>query len=202
MSDEIEQAKQALRARIRPQRLALPPEELAAASRALCEHLLAFFPPRPGVTLIGTMAVRGEIDPTAYLGAWLEGGGRLLLPRVEPTRGHLELRVTVSLDALLRGYMGILEPDPEYCPQADPFGAGAVLVPGLAFDHQGHRLGQGGGHYDRLLRGFPRITRRIGLAHPFQIVKSVPAIAGLDQRMTHLATPLGVEAIPPEGPDR
>ncbi len=70
----------------------------------------------------------------------------------------------------------------------------AVLVPGLAFDHRGHRLGFGAGYYDRLLDRLPPKTLRIGVSDGF-IVSDLPNEQH-DVAMTHLATEVGVVAVP------
>jgi 5-formyltetrahydrofolate cyclo-ligase len=68
-----------------------------------------------------------------------------------------------------------------------------VLVPGVAFDHEGGRLGFGGGYYDRLL---PRLgALRVGVAHPACIVTRVP-VSETDVRMDYLALPDGIYRIP------
>jgi len=85
------------------------------------------------------------------------------------------------------GRMGILEPAPAQW--AEPAAVGAVLVPGVAFDRSGGRLGRGGGYYDRLLRGLRAV--KVGVAFEAQLVGVVPA-GPTDQRVDWVVTEQGV----------
>jgi 5-formyltetrahydrofolate cyclo-ligase len=68
---------------------------------------------------------------------------------------------------------------------------GAILVPGLAFTRKGHRLGRGGGFYDRYLAALPATTRKIGVCFALQLVEKIPTEAH-DQRMDAVVTEVGV----------
>ena len=72
------------------------------------------------------------------------------------------------------GPYGILEPKEEYVREIDKEKIELVIVPGLAFDQAGRRLGRGKGYYDRFLFSLPSKTPKIGLAFSFQIVEQVP----------------------------
>ncbi len=85
------------------------------------------------------------------------------------------------------GYRGIPEPRSSL-PRVDPADVDWVLVPGVAFDLAGRRLGYGGGYYDRLLPLLPRATPRIAGAFELQIVDAIPA-APHDLRIDAFATP-------------
>lgn len=76
-------------------------------------------------------------------------------------------------------------------PLVDPNDVGVVLVPGLAFDRRGGRLGRGAGYYDRFLPTFPSGTRRVGVAPAWLVVEVVPTDPH-DVPMTHVATEYGV----------
>lgn len=97
-------------------------------------------------------------------------GKTLLLPRVTG-EGTMELRVYSGKDDLAEGAFHIMEP----C--GAPFGNyGSIdlaVVPGMAFDAAGNRLGRGKGYYDRLLPDIPQ-AYKIGICFPFQVVDNVP----------------------------
>jgi 5-formyltetrahydrofolate cyclo-ligase len=99
-----------------------------------------------------------------------------LFPRVVGTE-TLAWHEVHSLDQLQVGYLGLMEPDPILPEKAvaslPP--ATLVLVPGLAFDQQGHRIGRGGGYYDRFLAQLPDGIKKIGLFFSIQEVPEVPA---------------------------
>ena len=83
-----------------------------------------------------------------------------------------------------RGKYNIPEPTtPPYRGEID-----LILVPGVAFDLQGNRLGRGGGYYDRFIKSQPHTTTLVGVAYDFQLVDKVPANR-YDQKMHHVITP-------------
>ena len=63
-----------------------------------------------------------------------------------------------------------------------------ILVPGVAFDKRGNRLGRGGGYYDRFIKSQPPTTTLVGVAYDFQLVDKVPANRR-DQKMHHVIAP-------------
>ena len=136
-----------------------------------------------GVT-VGSYAARGdEIDPR-FVEAGLKSTGRpIAFPIAEGDRLTFHL---CDYAALLPGYRGILEP-PANAPQVTP---AVILVPLVAADLRGNRIGQGGGHYDRTLAALRanRPVIAIGLAWEVQIVAAIPADLW-DQPLDWLATP-------------
>lgn len=147
------------------------------------EHLLAYAP-------FGT-----ELSPVALLNWWLAGGRALHLPRVADDGITLELYRVDGLTDLICSPMGIMEPSPLRCAESDPGQLDIVLVPGLAFDTRGVRLGRGGGHYDRLLARLPEATLRVGIGWDLQVMTEhdtpLPAEEH-DARMDYLCTPSGL----------
>ncbi|MDR2512683.1 MAG: 5-formyltetrahydrofolate cyclo-ligase [Puniceicoccales bacterium] len=108
------------------------------------------------------------------------------IPRVAG-EGRLALHPVHSFDALRPGAFGILEPAPE-SPECALQDTDCVLVPGLAFDLSGRRIGRGGGYYDRFLVQLPPCVPRIALAREWQLFPSVPAETH-DARMDWILTP-------------
>ena len=104
-------------------------------------------------------------------GEWLAAGRTVLWPRVQED-GTLSLHALGSRGDLGSGFRGILEPSTA-SPAASLDQVGLVLVPGVAFDRLGGRLGQGGGFYDRLLADLEGAFS-VGVAFEAQIVDTLP----------------------------
>ena len=116
-------------------------------------------------TVLAFAAMPDEPDTAAILRQALADGKRLLLPRVR-SRTEMDWVEIPSLSLLQPGAYGIPEPVDDGPEADDP--AALVLMPGLAFDPQGHRLGYGGGFYDRFLAAEPHPT--IALCYAFQLL--------------------------------
>lgn len=114
----------------------------------------------------------GDEVPTQRIRAALEAWGvRAVYPRVEGE--ELSLREPIGGARLTPGYRGIAEP-PERAPEVRPDQVDVFLVPGLLFDRLRHRLGRGGGHYDRLLARARPDALRVGLCYADRIVERLP----------------------------
>jgi 5-formyltetrahydrofolate cyclo-ligase len=120
-------------------------------------------------TVAGYLAIRGELPVTDTLRAARARGARIVLPRVAGDRLAFH-RWDTDAD-LVPGPFGLTEPSPD-APLVPPDDIDAWLVPGLAFDASGGRLGYGKGHYDRILPGAGGVT--IGVGWSFQLVDAVP----------------------------
>lgn len=187
-SERLQKEKSALRERMRLRLKSLSEDELAEGRVGVHDQLAQCEPLRRFPTLLAYYPTRNEVDCRDFLRAWRSSRHALVLPRVADDGVSLEVRWVSRLEDLAPGYRGILEPDSERCPSAEADRLGAVLVPGLAFDLAGRRLGQGGGHYDRFLARLPKRVVTIGLAYDWQVIDTVPA-GELDQRVQYLATP-------------
>jgi 5-formyltetrahydrofolate cyclo-ligase len=168
-------AKKALRARVLAARDALDPAARATGSRAIASKIAALPAFDVAVTVLATLPFGSEWDSRPLVQALLDRGKALLLPRVDAASRVLVLHRVADLDAdVVRGYLGIPEPSPD-APVARASEVDCVLVPGVAFDTAGRRLGYGGGFYDRLLPQFRAGVARIAGAFDVQIADEVPA---------------------------
>ncbi len=168
--------KAAIRREMRARRTALPREFVKTASETVAKRL--FEQPRlaSATEILAYLPIRNEVDAGFAARLALSLGKRLLLPRCRPgSPGVMDLGCVTRLDDLEPGSFGILEPCPDACRPAEAFSPDVILVPGLAFDPTGARLGYGGGYYDRLL-SLPTTagTFVVGLAYDFQIVPRLP----------------------------
>ena len=178
--DNLLAAKRGARMRARVARAGCDP----AWGAALAEVVLAQFPPPPDAVVAGFLSLAGEINMMPLLRALHTRGHALVLP-VTPPRGQpLGFRLWQPGDPLMREKFGTFRPT----------GAAAtpdfILVPLLAFDRHGRRLGYGGGYYDRTLALIPSATL-LGVGFAAQEMDEVPA-GPYDVRLPAVATERGL----------
>jgi 5-formyltetrahydrofolate cyclo-ligase len=157
-------AKPDLRHSAREKRRALADKGFALAITPYAEDL----PITPGMIVGGYHALPEEADPSLLLARLVELGCQAAFPRVIARDQPLEFHHVPDGDVLEPGSFGIPEPL-EHWPRARP---DLLLVPLLAFDAHGHRLGYGGGFYDRTL-GLLKVPA-IGIAYAGQEAVSLP----------------------------
>lgn len=174
--------KNEIRAKIIKERDALASAESESRSRLAQERLLADPAWKSAKFITLYVAAKGEIQTDLLLkAAWAEGK-RVYLPRVDKKeRGLMRFLRCTGPEQLGPGSFGLQEPLEEHCPACDFTAEGypdLMILPGLAFDRQGGRLGWGGGYYDRFLgmcAGAGASTRFIGLGYAFQLLPEVPS---------------------------
>ena len=192
-SAAIHDRKQALReyalARRRSARRAAGP---GAGVRA-ANHYLAAVPTPAGAVVSGYWAIRDEIDAMPLLARLAGAGFVCCLPAVVGKGRGLQFRVWTPGAALSRGPFRIPEPPESAAPAAPTH----LLVPLLACDRDGYRLGYGGGYYDRSLRALRRLSPivAVGMAYTGQIVPDLPRTRH-DEPLDWIVTERGAMPIP------
>ncbi len=183
----IADQKQSLRSEARAVLAGLPGLRGRTTGMAVLGHLAMWIDWHRAKTVAAYCALPNEPH---VLTPWPEAK-TVLLPRIEGDR--LELHGVGGPEELVEGPFGILEP------RADAPGADAradfILVPGLAFDPAGGRLGRGGGFYDRFLAGFQGV--KVGVCFPELVVDEIPMEAH-DIRMDFVVTSEGIICCGPE----
>ena len=164
-------AKRALRTHIKTILSRHSEEQLHALSCSLAERVLTHPKVQSATTLLLYHSLPDEPNTHELIRQLHAQGKRVLLPKViSPTQ--MTLHPYQGEDTLSPGAYGILEPNtPAISPHqlSSPF---VALIPGIAFDGSGNRLGRGKGYYDRLLKTIP--TYNIGICFPFQLVSTIP----------------------------
>jgi 5-formyltetrahydrofolate cyclo-ligase len=172
MQDTIREAKRTLREQVRAEMRKIPSGRRATASaqaRALLEAQTAWERAK-SVMLFAPLPE--ELDVWPLLTAALAGGKRVALPRfVTPTQGYEAYEVLDPATDLETGRFGIREPGAR-CARFASERLDLILVPGVAFDLQGRRLGRGKGYYDQLLAAL--LGTKCGVAFDEQIVSEIP----------------------------
>jgi 5-formyltetrahydrofolate cyclo-ligase len=170
--ESVLQTKAELRREAIARRDALPAEARQAAAEAIAARA---FPLAitPGAIVSGFMPLKSEINPLPLMRKLAGQGARLALPVVIGRGKPLIMREWTFGEPLSAGVWGIREPEPEAA-EVEP---DILLVPLLAFDRAGYRIGYGGGYYDRTiarLRAHKAVIA-VGLAYAAQEVSAVPA---------------------------
>lgn len=174
----------------------LCPEGKAVSERSQAVQLrfLSVFPPRPGGRVALYMAVAGEVGTDAIRSMCLAAGVHLFYPRVMED-GKLSFYPNGGPDNWVRGKYGLMEPRISPGMEGLRSGFDLVVVPGVAFDSMGRRLGRGYGYYDRFLADLAGSAITIGLAFSRQLLPEVPLDAW-DVPVDAVVTEDGVIRVP------
>ena len=173
--------KQALRRQARETRTALADPAFAMKVAEYAEDIGL----KPGTIVGAYHAHHGEADPAELLARLVELGMSIAFPRVTARDTVLDFHIVPAGEVLMPGSFGIPEPLADW-PRAMPQ---ILLVPLLAFDRRGHRLGYGGGFYDRTLAALK--VPAFGIAYAGQEVSSLPAEAH-DRTLDGIVTEAGL----------
>lgn len=206
LPEETAQARTDVRRTVRRQRAEQPPQLAQSRSSAAQKRLMDWPLWQQARSVALYVGVRGELATNDLLQAAWQDGKVVWLPRVRPEApGLMDFVACGGMHQLRPGPLGLLEPvdslpgvGPEGPhstepgqPGVDPvtslqFAPDLALLPGVAFDHAGGRLGYGGGYYDRFLEKALNCPR-VGLCFEFQLVPSLP-LAPWDQRVNYICT--------------
>jgi 5-formyltetrahydrofolate cyclo-ligase len=171
----IRDRKQYIRRSIRAVRRGLSEAERLAHSRRVWERVAALPCYQRARVVLGYMAFDHEVLTDGLMQQTMASGKQLVLPMVLGDRQDMALYVIEDLGCdVAPGYRGILEPQPQRTRAVAPETLELALIPGIAFDLRGGRLGFGTGFYDRLLSRLPQGIPTVGLAFDFQVIPRLP----------------------------
>ena len=164
--------KASLRQYIRAQKRQHTAAQLAAMSDEITNRVLASAWWHEASTLLLYYPLADEVDVRRLIREAFQNGKKVLLPVVKGD--ELELHLYEGEESLQEGSFGIMEPTGETFAPQNYGEIDLAIIPGMAFDRAGHRLGRGKGYYDRLL---PKLSkaRLTGFCFPFQLLDEVPS---------------------------
>lgn len=165
--------KASLRRSMRQLRARIDPDEAALLSTRLVERLASLDDLAGARTVCAYLAGEGEPDLDPLVESLISQGRTVCVPIVDWRSGQMEAGVLDSLGSARARRHGIREA-PEHARRVSPHDLDLVVVPGLAFDAAGNRLGRGGGFYDRFLSRLRPQTPVVGVCFDCQVVHSVP----------------------------
>ncbi|WP_312114447.1 5-formyltetrahydrofolate cyclo-ligase [Brevibacillus reuszeri] len=166
--------KKQLRTHIMEARKAMPPEERKLRSEQACSHLLACERVAGAKAIMAFHPFGAELDILPFVEQARGRGQEIWLPLTLLAERRLVPYVFSGPEMLKQGVYGIWEPDSERAVEADIAKLDVVLVPGVAFDRSGGRMGYGGGFYDRFLAGLKERPYLLGVGFSMQVVDHVP----------------------------
>ena len=157
--------KKALRAEIRAKKRAMTAQEIEEKSAALAKAFYETAEYKNAKTIYGYLPYNQEVRTTQMLAHALADGKQVAVPKVYGD--EMKFILLSDLSQVAKGYAGIPEPIADGPVAADP--TALVLMPGLAFDPEGNRLGYGGGFYDKFLAAEPDHPT-LALCYDFQML--------------------------------
>jgi len=136
-------------------------------------------------TVLFYLSLDGEVDTVSMIRDSMKQGKRVAVPVIRRETRDIVPSLLVDYDAELTcGPFGICHPKEEYIRPVGLNDIDLVIVPGLAFDKAGNRLGRGHGYYDRFLGRLPKDVPTVGLAFAFQILEDFPPLEPHDLSVT------------------
>ena len=181
------QSKSAIRARILTLLRNQKEEERLKKSGKVLRNLFSLEEFKRSKTILFYVSFDGEVDTFEMMKQAQKLKKTIALPIVIKARKKIVPRIVLNIsEGLRRGAYGILEPKKEFSEPLDVSQLDLVLVPGVAFDKNNHRLGRGLGYYDRFLRQLPSHIPTIGLAFDFQIIDRLPHPESHDVRLSRV----------------
>lgn len=124
-------------------------------------------------TILVYVSFNGEVETHRFIKYALKDGKNICIPKVLSKEDGMKAIKIDSFDELKKGAYGILEPE-HFAKEVDEKDIDLVLMPGVAFDKNGGRIGYGGGFYDKFLKKVRENTLKIALAYDFQILNEIP----------------------------
>ena len=166
--------KSFLRKKMLNKRDSISPKLKSIKDKKIKEKLLNLTEYKNANILLLFASFRTEVETLEIILETLKKGKIVILPKVDRKHKKLILYKIDNINELQPGYMGILEPKPAADKKVSKEILDFILVPGVAFDENGGRIGYGGGYYDRLISNIKNRPPLVAVAYEEQIIKKVP----------------------------
>lgn len=199
---DIRPLKQELRRKYRSIRTSMPPQEKDRLDQAIFDRLVGMADYQNARTLLCFVSTAIEVDTYRILERAFADGKTVAVPKCLDRKGTMDFFVIRSLAELAPGEYGLMEPDPAKAPLLTDYRQSVCILPALAFDAGGYRLGFGMGYYDRFLQRYT--GKKLGVCYNSCIAPSLPR-GRYDRPADYIVTPkyvLTVAADAPANPDK
>lgn len=168
---DIRPLKNQLRKEIKEQRKAIDNSEKSRLDAKINERLRQLWLYRESKTIFTYVSLAEETDTKRFIECALSDGKQVVVPRCIDGTRQMEFCLIHSLEDLEEGAFGVMEPK-RTCRIFDDYSDGFCIVPGLAFDREGYRLGYGKGYYDRFLADF--CGKTVGICYNRFVIPTIP----------------------------
>lgn len=165
--------KALLRQKMLEQRTALTPDEVREKSLKTGARLFELPQYQEAKVLLVYIPYKNEIDTFPIIQKSWQDGKKIAVPVCQPQK-RLLLSELHSFDELKPSKFGLYEPTDEYLRPVSPENLDLALLPGVAFDLQGYRLGYGGGYFDLFFSQVHSVCFKLALAYEFQVLEKLP----------------------------
>jgi len=173
--EDIKEKKREIREDMAKKLKAFSGGELIEKTRGIEERLFEFANFLESKVVLLYMHTNGEVVTNNIIKRCFESNKIIVLPAFDIIKHTMQLMRVDNLDSDLKpGLRGVLEPDPECCKIVPIDSIDIAIIPGVALDEKGGRIGSGQGYYDRLIPKLSITTRKVALALESQIIKQVP----------------------------
>ncbi|TCO73130.1 5-formyltetrahydrofolate cyclo-ligase [Marinisporobacter balticus] len=167
--------KKNIRQEILKKREVLSLDQVDAKSQTIFHQLTTLDFYKSAKTVMIYIDFRNEVKTHCIIEDLLKSNKNVIIPISVPTTKEMILSQLLDpKEELVKGTYGILEPKERYIRKVDPAILDLIIIPGVAFDRKGYRIGYGGGYYDRFLDKISEATPSIALSFDLQIVDKVP----------------------------
>lgn len=182
---DIREEKNKLRQSFKALRDSIPKGEKRELDKKILRKLIQLWSYREEDLVLTFVSKDSEVDTKEIIKQALRDSKKVAVPRCVENTTDIEFYLIKSLDDLERGSFGVLEPIKERCERLDDFSKGVCLVPAIAFDKKGYRLGYGKGYYDRFLSKYN--GRILGVCYSACVCDSLPH-GRFDRRVPSIVT--------------
>jgi 5-formyltetrahydrofolate cyclo-ligase len=173
--DEVREKKQEIRNEISTFFSSLSKEALEENTRIIENRLFEFANFLESKIVLLYVNAENEVATDSIIKRAFEFSKIVVLPAFNPTKSAMRLmKVDHPARDMVVGPRGILEPNPAKCKVVPLDCIDIAIVPGIAMDEKGGRIGSGDGYYDRIIPDLPMTTRKVGLVFEGQLVPQVP----------------------------